>query len=345
MGNNRNIWMFGCGSKRILNDKESLINSHIGYMLTKTLSMFEYKNLPSTIPQRELELILQMCRFAIFTKKDDQLYVFYGGLGGQPNEYYQPTQAIVTNPYLRYSDVLTLADDTGDDKQTLDGKKVDAVVMWNDKVHVGMYPLFLKNAELLSECEITLKYLLVNKRWKNVLTADDDNTNESIKKMFKDVEDGVGYAVVTTKTFIEDSSIGQVSPNSQGSISDLKDVIETIQYIKGSWFNDLGLNANFNMKRESINESESDMNEDALLPFIDDMLSSRKYALKRINELFGYNIEVELASSWKKIREEIVTRQEIQESQIEEQKVVENNEVVEEETTSKETEDEKIEDK
>ena len=55
-----------------------------------------------------------MERFAIFTKaptKDgEKLFVFYGGLGGMPNEYYQPTQAIVTNPYLKFFDVLKLDD-------------------------------------------------------------------------------------------------------------------------------------------------------------------------------------------------------------------------------------------
>ena len=108
MGNNRSLWMFGkCGSL-MTKDKELLIDSHIRYMLNKTLSMFEYENLPETIPQRELEIIIQICRFGIVTKRDEKLFVFYGGLGGEPNEYYQPTQAIVTNPYLRFSSVFSL---------------------------------------------------------------------------------------------------------------------------------------------------------------------------------------------------------------------------------------------
>ena len=316
MGNNRNIWLFGNANQRILNDKNALIQSHIQYMLSKTMSMFEYKNLPETIPAREIELIMQMCKFAIFTKVDGQLYVFYGGLGGQPNEYFQPTQAIVTNPYLRYSDVLTLGDNTGKTEVTKDGKRVNAVVIWNDESHVGLYPLFLKNAELLSECEITLKYILVNHRINNVLTADDDNTKDSIEEMYKTVERGDGFAVVSTKKFIDESSIGKIETKNASTTSSLKDVIETIQYIKGSWFNDLGLNANFNMKREAINESESDMNEDALLPFIDDMLKCRQNGWKLINELFDENVEVELSSSWKKIRKEIQLHEEQQETEI-----------------------------
>ena len=301
--------MFGkCGSL-MTKDKELLIDSHIRYMLNKTLSMFEYENLPETIPQRELEIIIQICRFGIVTKRDDKLFVFYGGLGGEPNEYYQPTQAIVANPYLRFSSVLKL-----DDYIKNDG---DAVVIWNDDAHIGLYPMFRKYGELLSECEITMRYLLINKRFMNVLTANDDNELESLKTMFDNVEKGDGFGIIVTKTLIDASSIGNVETGNTKMGNDLKDVIESYQYLKGSWYNDLGLNANYNMKRESINESESDMNEDALLPLIDDMLKSRQTAIDKINEKFGTDIKVKLSSSWKKIREEITQREELHDAEIE----------------------------
>ena len=339
MSNVRNIWLFGNKNNRILSNKDALITSYVQYMLTKTMSMFEYHDLPDSIPQREIEMILQLCRFAIFTKRDDKLYVFYGGLGGQPNEYYQPSQAIVSNPYLRFSKVLNLDDYTKDGKTQLDGDVVDAVVVWNDNAHVGLYPMFMKNAELLAECDITLKYLLVNRRFQNVLTADNDNTKESIETMFHNIEDGNGYAVIVTTNLMEESNVGKIDTGVTQSVSQLKDVIETQQYIKGSWFNDLGLNANFNMKRESINESESDMNEDALLPMIDDMLKCRKQGVEKINALFGTNISVELSSSWKKLREEIVQREELQDAEIEQIAQSDEESATEEESVEKVEED------
>ena len=309
MGNNRNIWLFGKTGSLITKDKELLIDSHMRYMLTKTLSMFEYTGLPKTIPQRELELIIQICRFGIVTRKDGELFVFYGGLGGEPNEYYQPTQAIVSNPYLRFSDVLKLDDYIKDD--------ADAVVIWNDDAHIGLYPMFRKYGELLAESEITMRYLLINKRFMNLVTANDDNELESLKKVFSDVENGKGFGLIVTKSLIDSSSIGAVDTGNTKMGNDLKDVIESYQYLKGSWYNDLGLNANYNMKRESINESESDMNEDALLPMIDNMLKSRQTAIERINELFGTDIKVELSSSWKNIRKDIIQREELQDAEIE----------------------------
>ena len=109
----------------------------------------------------------------------------------------------------------------------------------------------------------------------------------------------------------------------------------------GSWYNDLGLNANYNMKRESISASESDLNEDALLPFIDDMLQQRKLLAENVNAKFGTNIKVDLASSWKKIRKEIELREEEQESNISDEQSDQTKQS-EVDDVSKEQEDEEV---
>lgn len=303
----RSLWLFGDKSANILKNKQMLVDSYFKYMMNKTLKMFKYKDLPKTLPQRELELILQICRFAIFTEVKGELFVFYGGLAGMPNEYYQPTQAIVTNPYLKYSEVLNLDDYIKDNG--------NAVVGWNDSLHIGLYPLNTRYASLLAETDLTLKYLLVNMRFNNILTADDDAMKESLNKMYEDVEEGTGFGIVVTKQFMEESTLGKIDLRANSSQMQLKDVIETKQYLMGSWLNEIGLNANYNMKRESINESEADLNEDALLPLIDDMLEQRKIMVENINKKFGTNISVELSSSWQKIREEIKQKMQVKQEE------------------------------
>ena len=328
MANERNIWLFGKASP-MLKNKDLLVDSYIKKFFIRTSQMFEYKKLPETLPQREIELIIQFCRVAVFTKKNDNLFVFYGGLGGEPNEYYQPTQAIVSNPYLKFSDVLKLSDYIKED--------ANAVIIWNDSAHMGMYPIFSLYAELLAECDLSTKYALVNKRFMNVLTADDDNTKKSIESMFENVEDGTGYGIIVTKQFMDESSIDKVDMGFHQNM-DLKEINETKQYILGSFYNDIGLNANYNMKRESINESEADLNEDALLPMIDDMLRCRKIGVEQINKLFGTKIEVELSSSWKKLRKEIETKQEMSDAEV---KVMEQQVEEESQPEEKVNEDEK----
>ena len=75
-------------------------------------------------------------------------------------------------------------------------------------------------------------------------------------------------------------------------------LIELIQYYKASMYNELGLNANYNMKRERLNLGEVSMNVDVLLPYVDNMLKERQNAVEKINEMFDTEISVKLASSW-----------------------------------------------
>ena len=312
----RSLWLFGYKGT-ILDNKQMLIDAYMKDMQKKTLRMFEWKNLPDSIPQRELELILQLCRFAIFTKvktdSGEKLFVFYGGLGGMPNEYYQPTQAIVVNPYLKFFDVLKL-----DDYIKNDG---NAIVGWNDSTHMGMYPMNSLYASLLAETSLTLKYQLINMRFNNVLTANDDNEKESLKTMYKEVADGTGYGIIVSQRLMNQKTIDAIDISNQSRQAQLKDTIETMQYLKGSWLNAVGLNANFNMKREAINESEADLNEDALIPDTDDMLECRKLLAKQLNKKFADlltkgKVSVDFGSAWKKNRKEIKIREEQQESQI-----------------------------
>ena len=61
------------------------------------------------------------------------------------------------------------------------------------------------------------------------------------------------------------------------------------------------------------------MNEDALLPLLDDMLENRKIGIEKINKMFGLNIEVDFSSSWQKLRKDIEIAQEVEESNVTEE--------------------------
>lgn len=323
---NRNNWNFGY-SKSILKDKKTLADSYIRYMLARTQRIFKYTGLPETIPQRDLEIMLQVSRFVLFTKKEDKLYVFYGGIGGQPNPYYQPTIGIIANPYLQFFKTIELEDYVG--KTNPNG-----VIMWNDSAHIGLLPMFERNASLLAETDLTIRVSLVNARIPAFFKASDDNTKESIENMIEKIEEGEIAVIGTEDSLLESEKQLTEVFNSQHASGTIKELIELKQYLLGSWYNELGLNANFNMKREAINESEADLNEDALLPLIDDMLESRKIALEQVNALFGTNIQVDLTSSWKKIREDIL---EANKPEVEEETVIESKVDNQEEENEKTT--------
>ena len=261
-------------------NKQKNLQHHVEYMLNRSNIMFEYKNLPDTIPERELEILLQTNGFGAFVKIDGDFYVVNGGLGGLPDVYNRPTQIVVTVPYLNYN-------------ATLDIDK-DCVIIPNDSMYMGLLPLYEKYCTILMENEITMILATVNKRVQNLLSANDDNTVESAKEFQKKVFDGE-LGVIAESQLFDSLKVNNSSNNSQVS---MKDLFEFQQYTKASLFNEIGLSANFNMKRERLTANEVEANTDNLYPLVDDMLKCRRLALDKINEMFGLNIEVQFNSSW-----------------------------------------------
>ena len=269
-------------------DKSACIRQHIAYMLNRTQSMFRWYGLPDTIPERSLELFLQTNGNVCFYKHNGEIYVFTGGMGGEPDPYYMPTIYTIANPALKLSKSLKIG--------------VECVVMPNDSLYLGLIPMFSRYASGMTENELSMKLAIINTRIIDLISAPDDRTRASAEKFLSDIADGKS-GVIAENAFLD--GIRAQPYGTTANSNALTNLIETEQYFKASWFNELGLNANYNMKRESLNTSESQMNNDALLPLVDDMLKNRELAAAKVNEMFGTNISVSLASSWEDNAQEI----------------------------------------
>lgn len=267
------------------NDKELALRHYVIYMLNRTQKIFEYDGLPDTIPKRMLEFLLQVNGFACFCKVNGELYAMRGGLGGEPDAYYQPTLCVVANPALKFDKTLKIHE--------------DCVIVRNDSFRYGLIPMFRRYATAMVENDISFRMASINTRIQALLTAPDDATRAAAEKYLDDVAGGK-LGAIQVNEFLNGVQALPMT-NSQRTFTDL---IEYQQYIKASWFNEIGLNANYNMKREKLSTTESQMNSDALLPLVDDMLENRQTCLDEVNKLFGTNITVRFASSWEKLIEE-----------------------------------------
>ena len=265
--------------------KEHIGTAQILYMLARTQSMFDYENLPETIPSRNLEIMLQLNGNVFFTQVDGKYYVFTGGLGGEPDVYYEPTIYTVANPALKFSKNLKIGE--------------DGILIRSDSYGVGLLPMMQKYSALLVENEFTMRIADINARIAFLLSAADDRTEKSARTFLERIVNGE-MGVISESAFLESL---KVNPAGTEHTQRLTDLIEYQQYLKAAWFNDLGINANYNMKREAISPNEAQLNDDALLPLIDDMLEQRQIALDKINEKYGLDIKVSLDSSWLKEQE------------------------------------------
>ena len=273
-------------------DKENVSFDYVLYMLNRTQSMFRWSGLPDTIPARMIELYLQINGNLAISEYEGSLYAFRGGLGGEPDEYYMPTIFTVANPALDYSANLRIGE--------------ECEVIPNDSLYIGLMPMFKRYSSMMAENLLSMRVAMINSRVVDLVSATDDSTRKSAEKFFQDVEDGE-LGVIMSSEFLE--GIRSTPYGSEGHYNTITSLIELHQYYKASWYNDLGLNANYNMKRESISRGESQLNDDALLPLVDDMLRCRKEGADRVNQLYGTEITVELASSWEDNQEEIDAEQ------------------------------------
>lgn len=262
-------------------NKDRNIDDMLRYMLRRSTQMFKYNGLPKTIPKYILELYLQTNGNVCFYKHDGNLYIFTGGMGGELNEYYLPTIYIIANPFLKLTKNLVI------DK--------DCVVVANDSCYQGMLPQFKKYATGLVENELSMNIASINSRIISLISASDDRTLKSAESYVKHIYDG-DLSVVSEDAFLDGV---KVQPYAKATNDTLSKLIEYNQYLKASWFNDIGLNANYNMKREAINSNESQLNDDMLFPTVDDMLERRKEGIEKVNEMYSTNITVELNSSWR----------------------------------------------
>lgn len=285
--------------KEYVTDKRLSAKSYVRYMFLRLMKMFRYENLPDTLPQEMLEYYLLSNGTCFVTKVDGKIYAFVGGQGGEPDVYYRPTRYTFASPALNVSAFAEISDAAAiemNDRQWKVGS--DGIRVRNDSMWIGLYPLVARYATMMAENVLTIRTADVMLRITALISAPDDKTRLAAEAYIRKLEKGE-LSVVGESPFFSGVKL-QSPPSNNGSY--LTQFIELQQYLKGSFYNEIGLNANFNMKREAIGEGESSLNEDSLLPLCEDMLRCRKEDMQKISDLFALDppITVEFDSAWEK---------------------------------------------
>ena len=260
-------------------DKERALGNFVGQQLDKTNNMFEYEGLPETVPAKFLELYLQHGGHAFFTKVEDKFYVFKGGLGGVPDEYYQPTKYTVANPYLKFSKVMDIGE--------------EGILCRNDLLMIGIMPTLLKYGSLIIENLISFRIAAINSRMQNIINVSDDSVAESAKLYLKQVEDGK-LGILTGDGLFENVSV------SPGGVAqrNIIELIELNQYLLSQMYAELGIVDNYNMKRERLTSQEVDNQDNKVVISIENMYKERCEFCDKINEKYGLNIRVNKNERW-----------------------------------------------
>lgn len=310
--------MPNASSLDFVKDKQAIFNYLVEDMTARVAKMFKYENTPETFSAWAFEKGLQEQGFCMVWKGippkhsegKEGIYALRGvGIGGELNDEYLPTLAVGSNPYLN----VTISDE-------LEDKNI--VWAWNDSNFMGLSALHSLYAGLIAESYISLRLKLVLHRAPAIIVASNEDEKNEALKFLNDLDEGKLGVIGrkdTLNAMVKGSENGGFStkPNSGDSSNTIKELIENIQYLYAQWNIKLGLNDNYNMKRESLNSSETSANEDTLLTLIDDMFECRKKAIEEMNAKFGTSIKVSLNNQWKRIEKRRDLQEEAQEKAVE----------------------------
>ena len=267
-----------------LTDKHKLLKQFKSNQLNKSLTMFEWSNLPETIPAVELEKMLQINGYAVIAEYQGKLYAFQAGFSGQ-DPYNQPTKALVNNPALKNNTTYTIGE--------------NCIVIKNDDMKQGLNGIYEYYGQRLIENQITMLMTDYNLRMPFTISSSDDQTTQSAKMYLKKIIDGSLGVIGEQKLFKALS----VTPTNSKQTATFSDLYGYQQFIIAQLNNTIGLATNNNMKRERLTTNEIEVNKNASYPLVDNMLKNRQQAVEAINEMFDVNVSVEYSSIWRGIND------------------------------------------
>lgn len=278
-------------------NKQASADWYMMYQFNRMQAAFQYTGLPETIPQDMLERYIMLDGICAVAEVDGSLYALPGKRGGKCDAYFRGTRWIGANPWLGVSYDYEI------------GKECE--VIRNDSSEIGLLPLFERYSSLMAENLITIRSAEILMRMHSIITVSGDSSKKAAELYLQQIEEGKIGCICDPLFTGGDNGRTNIQTTTGGSASYITQIIELQQYLDAKWYNDIGIDANWNSKREVLNDGESEMNSASLLPLFDDMLNQRKRCLENINKMFGTSISVSPASSWeverKDIKEEVTT--------------------------------------
>lgn len=239
-----------------------------------SISMFEWKNLPPTVDSRYIEKALFYSAGAVYFNDE-----VMGNLAldvvcqGNFNVYGEPIRRRAYSKYNQYQKELTDS---------------DSVVIWNNMDRTPSYPIIELFAQRLYNLDRIID-VNSNAQKTPVLVKCDQKQRLTLLNAFKEM-DGNSPVIFADNSFDENSiiCIKTDAPYVCDKIYDLKTNIwnEALTY--------LGIPSANVMKKERLIKDEVLRGLGGTLANRYSRLSEREHAVKKINNMFGTNIEVHI---------------------------------------------------
>ena len=246
-------------------------------LTAKCMEIFEYRGLPATLPTRVMERYLIENGFAIVYRVDDDVFVSNQAPTGNPDLYGDDRNVEVQH----FEDTLKLT------------IGIDAVLVRNDALKMGLMNLLSEFALLTAQSKITFLNLLVNSRHSYVIQAKDEDAAIGALEFEAQLRAGKSSVMLAEQIDIMD---GVELHNVPLQGTQIQQAISLVQYIQSYYYSELGIVLNNKMTSQYQNEEE--LSKSTGMPLVFNMLAERLEGIRDINALFETEIEVALSGEW-----------------------------------------------
>lgn len=234
---------------------------------------------------------LIMCGHIASVNTKSGFRLLNGVLGGKRNEFYRPTEIIVDNPVL--GDIRALND--------VEGKMI--YLTPHDRLHTppvgfgGLSDLIGSTAQLLADNTASINIAQINGRVLAVYSAGNQQEATAAEIILKEMYKGQPYKVVSGQNILSKFEVNPIASTVTSAM--LKELVELRQYILAQFWNAIGIDANFNMKRERLVSAEVEANATSLKVPISTILSELNSGFDICNQIFGTDIHARLNPEFK----------------------------------------------
>lgn len=253
-------------------------------LLNVCLSIFEYDGLPASLPQREVELQLQLNGNCVIFLKNGEL-ITTNVSGYDMDKYYQHTKGTYAQPVIGSGNLVF---DSYNNVRIFNCSLQDNIL--DLPIDNSLRTFISRYARRLADVESTSNIYTVNNRATNYPVAKTDKVKDSIIKFFNQLSLGKKEVVCDDK--IIEGFVVAPMPHT-GSADDIIKWEDARDKILEQFYRDIGVKFR-NNKRAQMSDEEVEADEQVLLISLDDMLKCRKEGLAKLNEKFGTNVTVKI---------------------------------------------------
>lgn len=246
------------------------------YLLSKCSNLFEYSNLPDSLPAWEIEKSLLIKGSGAIIEKGGRLYCPFSGSVFGYDEYIVPNRFTYANPVI------------GSGSNLLDGK--DCAIIWNSEIDkLGgswFWDTVQRYARMLADLESTFESFLIYGRAGLMGQANNQTAATGLDNVLKKLEAGEVSTVVNSSMTFDSLKLFNIVPSSSYA-----DFIRCRDYLINCFYNSMGMQT-LEEKPERMITGELSADKDILKTASDALYKMRTKNVEHINEVFGTNIEI-----------------------------------------------------